>query len=200
MLPCAMPSMQRAVSSRTMSAAATAGPSPTAPQGSRQGSGAGSRVTSLCVIAADSAHARFFLAEDSGAPRAPLKLVERDILENPDLRTLGRSVTGRPRTETNTNREAGPVHPMGAQRERHRIELERRYALRIAGLAGKITHAWKTGTVLLVAEARLLGLVREPLRKVLQPKIELKELARNHAHLTPPELRDELAASGILPG
>jgi protein required for attachment to host cells len=157
-------------------------------------------VTSLCVIAADSARARFFLAEDSGAPRAPLKLVERDTLENPDLRTLGRSVTGRPRTETNTNREAGPMHPMGAQRERHRVELERRYALRIAGLAGKITHGWKNGVVLLVADAKLLGLVREPLRKVLQLKIELKELARNHAHLTPAELRDELVASKIMPG
>ena len=157
-------------------------------------------MTSLCVIAADSARARFFLAEESDAPRAPLKLVERDALENPDLRTLGRSVTGRPRTETNTNREAGPVHPMGAQRERHRVELERRYALRIAGLAGRITHGWKDGTVLLVADAKLLGLVREPLRKVLPVKVELKELARNHAHLTPAELRDELVSSRIMPG
>jgi protein required for attachment to host cells len=157
-------------------------------------------VDRTCVIVADSARARFFLVEDSGAPRAPLKLVERETLENPDLRTLGRSVTGRPRTETNTNREAGPVHPMGAQRERHRVELERRYALRIAGLAGNVTHSWKDGAVLLVADARLLGLVREPLRKVLQTKIELKELARNHAHLTPAQLRDELVASSIMPG
>jgi protein required for attachment to host cells len=157
-------------------------------------------VTSFCIIAADSARATFFLAEDSDAPRAPLKLVERESLENPDLRTLGRSVTGRPRTETNTNREAGPMHPMGAQRERHRVELERRYALRIASLAGKVTHGWKDGTVLLVAEARLLALVREPLRKVLQAKIELKELARNHAQLTAAELRDELVASKIMPG
>jgi hypothetical protein len=157
-------------------------------------------VNRLCVIAADGAGARFFLAEKTGAPRAPFSLVERETLHNPDLRTLGRSVTGRARTETNTNREAGPMHPMGAQRERHRVELERRYALRIAGLAGKITHGWKDGIVLLVADARLLGLVREPLRKVLQLKIELKELARNHAHLTPAELRDELVASKIMPG
>ncbi len=156
-------------------------------------------MTGFCVIAADSARARFFLAQKSEAPRAPLSLVEQESLDNPDLRTLGRSVTGRPRTETNTNREAGPMHPIGAQRERHRVELERRYALRIAGLAGKITHGWKDGSVLLVADAKLLGLVREPLRKVLQAKIELKELARNHAHLTPAELRDELVASRIVP-
>jgi len=157
-------------------------------------------VTGFCVIAADSARARFFLAEESAAPRAPLKLVERETLENPDLRTLGRSVTGRPRTETNTNREAGPMHPVGAQRERHRVELERRYALRMAGLAGNITHTWKDGTVLLVADAKLLGLVRGPLRKVLPARIELKELAKNHAHLTPAELRDELVAGKIMPG
>jgi protein required for attachment to host cells len=156
-------------------------------------------VNRICVIAADSAGARFFLVEETDAPRAPFRLVEREALHNPDLRTLGRSVTGRPRTETNTNREAGPMHPMGAQRDRHRVELEHRYALRIAALAGKITHAWKDGTVLLVADAKLLGLVREPLRKVLQAKIGLKELARNHAHLTPAELRDELVAGRILP-
>jgi protein required for attachment to host cells len=156
-------------------------------------------VDSTCVIAADSARARFFLAEDNGAPHAPLKLVERETLENPDLRTLSRSVTGRPRTETNTNREAGPVHPIGAQRERHRLELDRRFALRIASVAGKITYPWREGMVLLIAEPKLLGMVRGPLGKVLHAKIALKELARNYAQLGPTELRDELVASKIMP-
>jgi hypothetical protein len=156
-------------------------------------------VDRFCVIAADSSGARFLLVEETEAPRAPFTLVERETLTNLDLRTLGRSVTGRARTETNTNREAGPVHPIGAQRERHRVELERRYALRIAGLAGKITQGWKDGTVLLVTDAKLLGLAREPLRKVLHAKIELKELAQNRAHLTLTELRDELVAGHILP-
>jgi protein required for attachment to host cells len=151
--------------------------------------------SSFCVIAADGGRARFFLAEDSGAP---LKLIERETLENPDLWTLGRSATGRARTETNTNHEAGPVHPIGAQRERHRFDLDRRFALRIAGVAGKITYPWKEGTVLLIAEPKLLGLVRGPLAKVLHAKIALKELARNYAQFGSTELRDALVANRIL--
>ena len=66
-------------------------------------------VNKTCIVIADGRRARFFLLEESAAPHVPMTLVECDALDNPDIRTRGQSVTGRPRTETNTNREAGPV-------------------------------------------------------------------------------------------
>lgn len=156
-------------------------------------------MNTTCVVVADSRIARFYGVEATESPRTTRRLVERMTLANPDLKTLGTSVTGRVRTETNTNREAGPVHPIGAQRERHRVELERRFGHEIARQTTAIARDWKEGTIVVVAEPQLLGLMREPLRKALHPGIELKELAKDYTHLTAYELCDRLALSSLIP-
>lgn len=145
-----------------------------------------------CVIAADATRARFFTVEKSEAPRAPFRLLERAVLENPGLRERGDAVTGRARTETNTNREGGPKHPIGAQRDRHRLELERRFARDIALKAGAITRDWRAGTVVLAAAPQFLGLVRGSLRDELGANIELKEVAKDYTGLPADEIRDRL--------
>ncbi|MGH8634919.1 MAG: host attachment protein [Burkholderiales bacterium] len=156
-------------------------------------------MENLCVVVADQGRARIFLLEESDAPRAPFRLVERDDLTNADLRSRGRSVTGRVRTETNTNREAGPVHPMGAQRERHRIELERRFSVEIARKAAVLARNWSTGSVVLVADPRMLGFLRDAVRGALKPGISVKELAKDYAGLTASRLQDHLAENGVVP-
>ena len=153
-----------------------------------------------CVIVADGKGARFFGVEEVESPRVKFRLVERTALTSEtDLKTLGKSVTGRTRTETNTNREGGPKHPIGAQRERHRLELERRFGREIARETRELTKDWKEGTVVLIAEPRLLGLMREPLRRVMHPGIELKELAKDYAQLTASELQDHIVLNSIVP-
>ena len=156
-------------------------------------------MENICVVVADGNGARMFLLQESDAPRAPVRLVERGTLSNADLRSRGRSVTGRVRTETNTNREAGPVHPMGAQRERHRIELERRFSVEVARRAAALAKHWATGSVVLVADPRMLGFLREAVRATLEPRIQVKELAKDYAGLTISRLRDQLAEDGIVP-
>jgi len=153
-------------------------------------------------VVADARLARFYGVEAVESPRLKMKLVERTVLANPnsDLKILGESMTGRVHTETNTDRQAGPMHPMGAQRERHRGEFDRRFVHEISRQAGEITKDWKDGTIVLVAEPRLLGLMREPLRKALHQGIELKELAKDYTHLSAAELHDHLVVSGIVAG
>jgi protein required for attachment to host cells len=158
-------------------------------------------MNKTCIVVADGRLARFYGVEAVESPRQNFKLVEQTALANPnsDLRKLGESTTGRVRTETNTNRAAGPMHPMAAQRERHRDEFDRRFVQEISRQAADLTRGWKEGAVVLVAEPRLLGLMREPLRKAVHQGIELKELAKDYAQSTTAELRDQLASSGILP-
>ena len=157
-------------------------------------------MDNICVVVADARRARFFVLQESDAPRAPFRLAGRGTLSNMSLRARGRSVTGRVRTETNTNREAGPVHPIGAQRERHRIELERRFSVEVAGKAAAVAKTWLTGSVVLVADPRMLGFLREAVRGALKPGIRVKELAKDYARLTASRLRDHLAGDGIVPG
>ena len=156
-------------------------------------------MDNICVVVADGARARIFLVQETDAPRAPFRLVERDVLTNADLRSRGRSVTGRVRTETNTNREAGPVHPMGAQRERHRIELERRFSVEVARKTAALARDWPEGSVVLVADPRMLGFLRDAVRGALTPGIRVKELAKDYARLTAPRLQDRLAEDGVVP-
>ena len=156
-------------------------------------------MINTCVVVADQGRARIFMLEESNAPRSPFRLVERDVLTNADLRSRGRSVTGRVRTETNTNREAGPVHPMGAQRERHRIELERRFSVEVARKAAAFAKNWSTGSVVLVADPRMLGFLRGAVRSALKPGIRVKELAKDYARLTASRLQDQLVENGVVP-
>jgi protein required for attachment to host cells len=156
-------------------------------------------MDNTCVVVAGSGRARIYLLGESHAPRAPIRLIERGTLANASLRSRGRSVTGRVRTETNTNREAGPMHPIGAQRDRHRIELERRFSVEIARKAAVLARNWTTGSVILVADPRMLGFLRDAVRGALKPEISVKELAKDYAHLTATKLREHLALSGVLP-
>jgi protein required for attachment to host cells len=156
-------------------------------------------VNRTCIVVADAGTARFFGVESVDSPRDTIRLVERTALTNPDLKTLGESASGRVHTETNINRQAGPLHPMGAQRERHRMELNRRFGNEIAVQAGEMTKGWKNGTVVLVAAPQLLGLMRENMLDALGPGIELKELAKDYVNLTLGEIRDHLAQNILIP-
>jgi protein required for attachment to host cells len=151
-------------------------------------------------VVADAGLARFYDVEAVETPRLTMKLVERAALTNDvDLKSRGKSVTGKVRTETNTDRGSGPVHPIVAQRERHRVELDRRFGLEVARQAREITKGWTEGVVVFIAEPRFLGLMRESMRQALAQRIELKEIARDYAHLAPADLYDHLAGNGIVP-
>jgi protein required for attachment to host cells len=156
-------------------------------------------MDNVCVVVADSRRARIFVVQQTDAPRAPVRLIVRGTLGNPDLRSRGRGVTGRVRTETNTNREAGPMHPIGAQRARHKVELERRFSTEIARKAAALARNWTTGSVVLVADSRMLGFLRGTVRGALRPAIRVKELAKDYARLTASRLRDHLTEDGVLP-
>jgi protein required for attachment to host cells len=153
-----------------------------------------------CIVVADGGVARFYEVETVESPRAKAVLRERSVLRgNADLKAPGASATGRARAETNTSRGTGTVHPVEAQRERHRVELESRFAEEIVRRTGELVQGWLDGVAVLVAEPQLLGLVRGPLRKALPRGVELKELAKDYAHLDPSQLHDHLARNGLVP-
>ena len=141
-----------------------------------------------------------FVAVPDGESRSGLSLVERECFVNSEYRARGPNVASQAKVERVTNRDAGDVHPISARRDQHRLELERRFAREITRRAAAITQSWEGGSVVLVAEPRMLGLLREPLRKVLKQGIELKELAKDYSQFTAIELRDRLALNDLITG
>ena len=151
-----------------------------------------------CVVVADGARARFFALEEGGQPRAPHVLVEGEVLENPALRERGESMPGRPRTETNSVRNAGPVYPITAQRERHRVEHMRRYAGQIVDRAAGHLAGSTAGMLMLIAEPRLLSMMREAARHAVGARVRVKELARDFGGLSRSEIERRLEAERAL--
>jgi protein required for attachment to host cells len=137
-----------------------------------------------CLIVADRDKARLFIVVPDENPRRKLRLVEQATLHSADANARGRSSTGAVASERNTNRQAGPVHPVGAQRDRHRLEQERRFGAAIVKSAVALTADWSEGVIVLIAEPRLLGLMRERLRGALRKNIALAELAKDYSSLT----------------
>jgi protein required for attachment to host cells len=150
------------------------------------------------IIVADGGRARLFVTGEGGGAQPGPSLVERESLVNADYRAHGADSPGRTKTERVTNRQAGDVHPIDARRDQHRLELERRFAREIAQHAVALTQSWPDGHVVLVAEPRMLGLLREPLHRALRPGVELKELAKDYSHLSASELHDQLALSRLI--
>lgn len=149
-------------------------------------------MSRTCIVAADAKRARFFSVEESAAPRDRVILVEQATLVNPDIEGARANGAGRVKTERVSNRQAGDVHPIEPRRQQHRMELERRFGREIARQAGDLTASWSDGTVMLIAEPRMLGIVRAYLREALPNAITLKELAKDYAQLTASELREQL--------
>jgi protein required for attachment to host cells len=152
-------------------------------------------MNNCCVVVADAARARVYILEKAENLQAGSRLVQKAQLEDTEYMARGTQAP-RVRSERNTNRQAGPVHPFSEKRERHRLVIEERFARDITRKVQKLTRDWKAGVLLLVAEPRMLGLVREPLRSALKDDIELKELAKDYMHFTPSELQQKLSLHG----
>lgn len=150
-----------------------------------------------CIVVADTKRARFFSVEESDHPRHPMKLVEKSVLVNPDIEGARAGGARCAKTERANPQpsDARPIEPRGLQ---HQLELERRFGRDIAHHAGELTADWKDGTIVLIAEPRLLGLSRGYLRGALNPAVELKELAKDYSQITASELRDQLDLEGIV--
>jgi protein required for attachment to host cells len=145
------------------------------------------------LIVADASRARFFSLETADGARSRTKLVERFTLAHEDLKGVRRGGAGRAKTGHVNNRQAGGARPIDARRQQHGLELERRFGRRIAQQIAKAAGNWKSGVVMLVAEPRLLGLMRKGVRDALDSGVTLKELAKDLGHLTPGELSDHPA-------
>ena len=153
-------------------------------------------MTETCIVVADGARARLFLVETLEAGRT--RLAETDDMVNPEYQARGRHVLPTTRSTRNTSRQSGPVHPYAQRRMHHRLELERRFAQDVAGKAAALVTASGHGSVVLIAEPRMLGLLREAARDALKHGIRVKELAKDYTQLTATELHEHLEASGIV--
>lgn len=156
-------------------------------------------TNSYCIVVADGARARLFTLDD-GATTAPgPDLVEQEDLANPEHKLPGRDKYSTTRTGSNLNPQKGPAHGYDDHRDKEEREHERRFASDIASHAAALAQRQQVSHLVVVAEKRMLGLLREALVLPSQSGIKLRELAKDLTRLTPTELQAHLAEAGLVP-
>lgn len=154
---------------------------------------------SYCIVVADGTRARFFTLDDDPTVVSGPELAEQEDLANPEHKLHGRDKYSTTRTGSNLNPNKGPAHGYDDHRDKEEREHERRFAHDIASHAVGLAQRRQVQRLVVVAEKRMLGLLRDEL--VLPPKsgIELRELAKDLTRLAPAELQSHLAQAGLVP-
>jgi protein required for attachment to host cells len=152
-----------------------------------------------CIMVADGTRARLFTL-DAGATAVPgPDLVEHEDLANPEHKLAGRDKYSTTRTGSNLNPQKGPAHGYDDHRDKEEREHERRFAHDIAGRAVALAQRQQAQHLVVVAEKRMLGLLREAVMLPAHSGIELSELAKDLTQLAPTELQAHLAEAGLVP-
>lgn len=152
------------------------------------------------VVVADGAHARFLAMEgdpDALVPR-PMHLVEESRLDNPEHTVKGRRDSRKIAGGRDTGRGGLAPHGYTDHRDQHDAEVLRRFAEKISQHLAGLRANREIASVALVAEPRMLGLLRTALQPAGKAGLRVRELARDYTWCSVRELEKHLAANELV--
>lgn len=157
-------------------------------------------MSDFCVVVAEGARARFFTLEPVDVPELESgpNLKEWNTLMNPEHKAHQREVYTDVRSGRNRG-NAGEAHAYDDHRDQHDAEMEHRFARTIAEQLESFSSEHGAGRVVLCAEKQMLGYLRGALNGHARKDLEITEVAKDLARLSPRDLHEKLAKEGILP-
>lgn len=153
-----------------------------------------------CVVVAGGSRARFFTLEEVEFPdmQSGPNLCEVNDLISTENETAGNDLWSD--TKSGRNRGGnGAAHGYDDHRSQHENEFERRFARDIARETARLLRDNSTKQLVLVAQKRTLGFLRNELDGLLKAGVEIKELAKDLSKLSPLELHEHLARERLIP-
>ena len=157
----------------------------------------GNDTIRVCVVAADATRARVFTLEDLQTPDGVPTLLERMTLVDPARRSRPSEVFSDTRPGID-RAPSGRAFAFDDHRDDAMRRMDRAFAAEIADAIALVTRAHGSTKLILAASPRMLGFMRE-LAPVGGGELELREIDRDLAHFTGPQLHDYLAKRGLLP-
>jgi protein required for attachment to host cells len=154
-----------------------------------------------CIVVADRARARVFLEEKPAEHRPsgkPPRLKEVEDLINPEGALTGEELFANTRSGTN-RAPKGAQYEYDDHRERHRQEIERRFANRIVEAIAAFVRRERIEKLVLVADPRMLGILRKSSIGALPSGMDVVELAEDLSWHTPMRIQQALARHGVWP-
>lgn len=153
-----------------------------------------------CVVVAGGSRARFFTLEDVEFPemQSGPNLCEVNDLVNVEKEAQGSELWSDNSAGRNRGSN-GAAHGYDDHRSQHEDEFERRFARDVAREAARLMHQSSTRQLVLVAQKRILGFLRNELDALLKAGVEVKELAKDLSKLPTLELHEHLAREHLIP-
>ena len=158
-------------------------------------------MSDYCVIVTGGAFARFFTLEPVEFPELESgpRLIERGKIVNPEKEIAGRDLYTDSKMGRGHAPHGGSAHGYDDHRLQHDKEFDRRFAREISKKAGSIARDNRARSVVLVAPARMLGLLRQELDTIMKHNVKVKILAKDMAKFSPRKIHDHLAKVKALP-
>lgn len=152
------------------------------------------------VVVAAGSCARFFALEPAQVPEIESgpNLVEKRRIDNADWSSHGEALWSDKKSGRNRAPGGAGAHGYDDHRSHHQDEVERRFARDIAEEMQRLNRAHHPKTIVLVAEKRMLG----ALRNTLPPngsEITIHELAKDLCKFGAHEVHQHLAKARLLP-
>jgi protein required for attachment to host cells len=157
-------------------------------------------MPSIGIIVADGARARFitFQPPDELTPERGTALIEHSDLINPDGDLPARELFSDRPGRTHGSPQ-GSAHGSDDHRERHQLELARRFARRIVDEARAFSSQHSLQRLVLAAEPRLLGVLRAELDQHSVGEVSIETLVDDLSRRSLGDIRDILVQRGLLP-
>ncbi len=155
----------------------------------------------FCVVVASGAQARFFILEPAEFPELGIgpNLVERGELINPEKEIARRDLYTDSKTGRGRAPHGGPSHGYDDHRSQHEEEFDRRFARKVLEKARRVAQADQVHSIVLVAPARMLGLLRPELDIILRHDMVVHKLAKDMTKFSRKQIHDHLAKEQLLP-
>ncbi len=153
------------------------------------------------VVAADGSRARIFDLVPAEFPEleSSPNLVEIEDLINPEMEEKGRDIWSEEKSGRGKAPGGGPAHGYDDHRERHLDAISQRFAREVAGHITRQLSERGSETLVLAAEHRFLGHLREALQGALGGGLDVVEVDLNISKLGPIELHEHLARQNLIP-
>lgn len=158
-------------------------------------------MSNNAVVVADAARARFFIEHFVNTPpnRAGYRLDERATLVHPEGRLSDDEQLTESRPGSFRGSGGAPGHALSDHRDARRDEQDKQFAGEIVQRALNFCREQDTDRVILVADPRMLGLLRQYTDQLGKQGFSLRELAKDLSRMRPDEIHDLLTKSEVLP-
>jgi protein required for attachment to host cells len=157
-------------------------------------------MSKYTVVVADTVRARFFSLQDSLTPEVESspKLLEKECLVNSEPSKSASQRRGNP-TSGRTRASSGGSYAFDDHRGKRALDELRRFATLVTKAALKQTKREDAHSLVLVAEGKTLGVIRESLSSIKTNGLSILECDRDLTGENPVKIHELLARRKLVP-